>query len=226
MKILVISPHPDDAEIGMGATIAKSSFNGNEVYIIDLTNGEPTPFGTVKKRLSEAKKAYKILKLKERIILDFPNRFLEDKIEYRKKIAEHIRRIRPDILFIPYNFDAHPDHIAAYYLGIGARFYSKLTKSDIKGEPFFTQKVFFYFSSHFKLSINPSFIFPIDKKFFLKKIKAIKVYKSQFSYKPNNRVIETIIENGKYWGNLVNSDFGEPFISPEPIPIKNLQWLI
>lgn len=226
MNILIISPHPDDAELGMGGTIASLASNGINVYILDLTNGEPTPFGSIPERLNEAKKASKILKVKNRIILDLPNRYLEDKIEYRKKVAEQIRKIKPEIMFAPYYIDAHPDHIAAYHLGIASRFYSKLTKSDIKGEPFYPPKIFFYSISHFKINITPSFIFPVTKKFFELKIKAIKSYKSQFSHSPNNKIISIITTIGKYWGNLINSDFGEPFISYEPLAIKNIKCLI
>ena len=46
LDILVIAPHPDDAELGMGGTIAKMIARGWKVGIVDLTDGEPTPFGT------------------------------------------------------------------------------------------------------------------------------------------------------------------------------------
>jgi LmbE family N-acetylglucosaminyl deacetylase len=60
MKILVISPHPDDAELGMGGTIATLTEKKYGVNIIDLTDGEPTPKGDPKTRLKEAKKSAKI----------------------------------------------------------------------------------------------------------------------------------------------------------------------
>ena len=48
-RFLVVSPHPDDAELGLGGTIIKLKKEGHRVYIVDLTSGEPTPFGTEKR---------------------------------------------------------------------------------------------------------------------------------------------------------------------------------
>ncbi|MFP4047765.1 MAG: PIG-L family deacetylase, partial [Bacteroidales bacterium] len=144
MKILVLAAHPDDAEISIGGTLLTCSENGDEVYLLNYTNGEPTPHGTVEKRLQEAGKADKILKIKKRIIMDLPNRYLQDTIENRKKVAEHIRIIKPDVLLVQTHTDQHPDHIAASELGTAARFYAKLTKTDMKGEPYFPPKILYY----------------------------------------------------------------------------------
>ncbi|MCR4413614.1 MAG: PIG-L family deacetylase, partial [Thermoguttaceae bacterium] len=46
LDVLVVSPHPDDAELGMGGTILKLRSEGRSVGVLDLTNGEPTPFGS------------------------------------------------------------------------------------------------------------------------------------------------------------------------------------
>ncbi|MGB5371965.1 MAG: PIG-L family deacetylase, partial [Flavobacteriaceae bacterium] len=40
LDILVFGAHPDDAELGAGATIAKAVDQGKKVGIIDLTRGE------------------------------------------------------------------------------------------------------------------------------------------------------------------------------------------
>ncbi|MCF7874301.1 MAG: PIG-L family deacetylase, partial [Candidatus Omnitrophica bacterium] len=110
-KFLFISPHPDDAELGIGGTILKLKKQGHTVFMVDLTDGEPTPFGTKEKRKKETKKATKILKVDERINLDLPNRYLFDNKEARFLVAETIRKYKPDILFCPYPEDAHPDHL-------------------------------------------------------------------------------------------------------------------
>ncbi len=226
MNVLIIAPHPDDAELAIGGTIVTLAIRGYNVYLLDLTNGEPTPYGTVEKRVKEAKKSAKILKIKKRVILDFPNRYLQDKIEYRIKVAEYIREIRPEILFVPFNIDAHPDHIAAYSIGIAARFYAKFTKTKMKGEPFYPPKLLFYFCTHMKLNVNPSFVFPIKRKEFKKKLNAIKSYNSQFSYGKNRAVPEFVESLGKYWGKLIGADYGEPLYTPEVIGIKDLDCIL
>ena len=53
MDMLVVAPHPDDAELGMGGTIAKMIDLGWQVGILDLTTGEPTPHGSLEIRQVE-----------------------------------------------------------------------------------------------------------------------------------------------------------------------------
>ena len=45
-SILVIGPHPDDQELGMGGTIARLVSQKHHVHLVDMTNGEPTPLGS------------------------------------------------------------------------------------------------------------------------------------------------------------------------------------
>ena len=54
MNILVVAAHPDDAEIGMGGSIAMLAEQGHSVLIADLTDGSPTPRGDRATRLTEA----------------------------------------------------------------------------------------------------------------------------------------------------------------------------
>ena len=56
-NILVVGPHPDDQELGMGGAIAKLTSQGHNVLLLDMTNGEPTPHGSVDIRAKEAAKA-------------------------------------------------------------------------------------------------------------------------------------------------------------------------
>ena len=106
-----------------------------------------------------------MLGVKSRTVLDLPNRYLMDGIETRKKVATVIRKIRPQVLFLPYWIDAHPDHVQATQIGEAARFYAKLTKSDIPGEPCYPDHIFYYLCSHFRLHITPSFILDISREF-------------------------------------------------------------
>ena len=44
-NILVVGPHPDDQELGMGGTIVRLVQQGHHVLLLDMTDGEPTPYG-------------------------------------------------------------------------------------------------------------------------------------------------------------------------------------
>lgn len=210
---MCVGAHPDDIEMGMGGTVASIVSRGHEVLLLDLTNGEPTPHGSPEIRKKESENAARILGTK-RITLDLPNRFLEDTIENRKKIAEVIRSFQPEFIFAPYFDDGHPDHIAASKLVDAARFYAKLTKSDIKGEPFYPKRVVYYFPIHIKLRIQPSFIVDISDYLEIKK-KAIYCYESQFILPKKEFILESLIMENLYWGLQANTKAGEPFYQKE-----------
>ena len=142
LDILVVAPHPDDAEVGMGGAILKFRAEGLAVGVLDLTNGEPTPHGSPEIRQRETAEATKVLKLEWRENLGLPNRSLEPTLEARAKLATVFRRTRARWIFAPYWLDAHPDHVAATQLVEAARFWSKLTKTYRPGEPFYPERIF------------------------------------------------------------------------------------
>ena len=152
LDVLVVAPHPDDAELGMGGAILKLKEEGLAVGVLDLTDGEPTPHGSVEVRASETAAATKILGLDWRENLGLRNRSLEPTLEARKQVAEVIRRVRPRWLFAPYWTDAHPDHVAATQLVEAARFWAKLSKSDMSGEPFHPERIYNYYCVHLKMA--------------------------------------------------------------------------
>ena len=61
LDVLVVAPHPDDAELGMGGAILKFLSEGLKVGILDLTDGEPTPHGNIETRAREMLAATEVL---------------------------------------------------------------------------------------------------------------------------------------------------------------------
>ena len=92
-SILVFGPHPDDQELGMGGTVAKLVGQGHRVHLVDMTNGEPTPFGTPEKRAVESAAAARVLGV-ERTLVGLPNRQVVHSIEARHRVAACPRRPR------------------------------------------------------------------------------------------------------------------------------------
>ncbi|MBU0600642.1 bacillithiol biosynthesis deacetylase BshB1 [bacterium] len=235
IDVLAIGAHPDDVELGMGATIAKLVRLGFKAAILDLTDGEPTPYGSKELRLKESLESAKILKV-ERSILSLPNRYLLDTIENRKEIAGQIRKIRPKIVFAHYWVDRHPDHIAASQLSEAAVFYSKLTKSDLPGQPLEIEKIYYFYPFHLRLSIKPSFIMDVSEDF-SKKIESLKAYQSQFienqfienqfiDNEKNSPIFDYLRKQSEYLGSLIKRSFGEAFISKETVGISSIFDLI
>jgi len=227
VTVLAVSPHPDDVECGMGGSIINFIKLGHEVHVVDLTNGEPTPHGTPEIRQRECDKATSLLGLTSRTTLDFPNRYLFDTIDVRKKVAEIIRKVKPEILFLPYWEDAHPDHVEAARIGEAARFYAKLTKTDMAGDSWYPRRILYYQWTHLRVQISPAFILDISDVFG-KKVEVVKSYESQFAFTVDKWkcVNNSLHSYGQYYGELIGAHYGEPFVCREKIGLRDIGGLL
>ena len=227
LDVIVVAPHPDDAELGMGGAIMKMIADGLAVGVLDLTSGEPTPFGSLEKRASETAKATEILGLSWRQNLGLPNRSLEANLENRRAIAEVFRQTKPKWIFAPYWEDAHPDHVAATQLIEAARFWSKLSKTDMKGERFHPERIYNYYCVHLKMTPQPAFVLDISE-FWEKKFAAISAFHSQFvEGRPQSpSFLDKLRDEASYWGKTIGVEYGEPFASREPIGLTGLGGLV
>jgi bacillithiol biosynthesis deacetylase BshB1 len=228
LDVLVIAPHPDDAELGMGGAIVKLLAEGLQVGVLDLTDGEPTPRGSVEIRAKETAAATKILGLSWRENLGLVNRQLEPTLEARERLASVIRQVRPRWLFAPYWTDAHPDHVAATQLVEAARFWAKLTKTDMPGQPHHPGRIYNYFCVHLKMAPQPAFILDISQQWPLK-MAAIECYQSQFVHgRPTTAptFLDRLRDQAAYWGQMIGTQYGEPFACREPIGLRSMESLV
>ncbi|WP_153555712.1 bacillithiol biosynthesis deacetylase BshB1 [Roseimaritima sediminicola] len=225
MDMLVIAPHPDDAELGMGGTIAKMIDAGWDVGILDLTSGEPTPHGSESLRVEETAAASRTLGVRWRENAGLPNRSLQPTLEARRIVASYIRQTRPRWLFAPYWQDAHPDHHAATEIIEAARFWAKLSKTDMPGEPFHPERIYYYYCIHLRQAIQPAWIMDISEQW-ERKLESIRCYESQFiTGRPTEppTLIDRFRDDAAYWGRLINRRYGEPFASREPVAVRSLR---
>jgi N-acetylglucosamine malate deacetylase 1 len=228
LDVLVIAPHPDDAELGMAGAIMRFLDEGLRVGVLDLTDGEPTPHGSPVIRARETDAATEILGVEWRENLGLLNRRLEATLEARARVAGVIRQTRPRWLFAPYWVDSHPDHIAATELVEAARFWAKLTKSDLVGEPHHPERVFYYFGVHIKLVVPPAFVLDISR-YWDRKRAAIECYQSQFVVgRPTEppTFLDRWRDQAAYWGGTIGVAYGEPFLSREPIGLTTMNGVV
>jgi LmbE family N-acetylglucosaminyl deacetylase len=124
-RALFFAPHPDDAEIGAGATIAKWTDRGTEVILCVVTNGaagsnDPDTDRTVliETREREQREAARLLGISQVVFLGYEDGSVEDSHELRRDIIREIRRHRPDVVvgpdpslfYAPFGYVNHPDH--------------------------------------------------------------------------------------------------------------------
>jgi bacillithiol biosynthesis deacetylase BshB1 len=222
-SFLVIGPHPDDQELGMGGTIARLVEQGHRVHLIDMTSGEPTPLGSPEARQRESAAAAKILGV-ERTQLGLVNRQVVHDIPSRYKLAAAIRVHKPDALFLPYPLDAHPDHVAVTRIGEDARFDAKLTKTDIPGQPWHPKRIIYYFCTHLRISFQPTFCIDISAQID-KKMAAVAAYETQFTLNrsPVPEMVKTI---AAYFGGRIGVPYAEPFFTHEVLGFSGLSELV
>ena len=224
-QILVVGPHPDDQELGMGGTIAKLVSQGHDVLLLDMTSGEPTPHGSPEVRAKESAAAAEILGVK-RTTINLPNRFVEHSIAARHAVAAVIREHQAEIVFAPYFEDAHPDHVATSRIVEDARFDAKITTLDLAGEPIYPKWLFYYYATHLRIIPTPSFL--IDTTGFgEQKREAIVAYESQFILPEKNRpIVGWIDAQDKYFGGRLCTETAEPFYTREPIGLDGITGLL
>ncbi len=224
-NVLVVGPHPDDQELGMGGTIARLAQQGHQVLLLDMTNGEPTPHGSIPQRQKEWNEAARILGVQRRL-LDLPNRRVQHSLDARHGVAGVIRQHQASIVFLPFPEDAHPDHRATTRIVEDARFDAKLTKTDLPGDPIYPKWMFYYYCTHLRHVASPTFCVDITGQMDIKE-RSILAYESQFVVPESNRQVVTWIRqmNG-YMGSRIGAEYAEPFFTTEPLGLGSLAGLV
>lgn len=222
----------------MGGSVALFALQGHDVTLLDLTDGEPTPFGDPATRAREAAAAAAALadgapRPIRRIRLDLPNRRVEHTLAARHQVAGVIRATQAQVIFTPYFEDAHPDHLAATRIVEDARFDAKLTGIDMPtppgfdtaGPPTYPRWLFHYYATHLRIVPQPSFIIDTSRTAAAKQ-RAIAAYRSQFELNPGNRAIPAwIAQQDAYFGSRIGAAAGECFFAREPLGLSGLAEL-
>ena len=238
LDILVFGSHPDDAELGAGATIAKEISNGKKVGIIDLTRGELGTRGSAQIREREAATAAEILGVTVRENLEFADGFFMNDQKHKMGVIRMLRKYCPDIVLCNAIEDRHIDHGRGSKLVSDACFLSGLVKIDSKmegddqwQEPWRPKHVYHYIQWK---NIKPDFVVDVSG-YIDKKVEAILAYSSQF-HDPNSDEPETPISSKNFLdsvnyrardlGRLIGVDHGEGFTTERFPSINSLDDLI
>lgn len=232
LDVIAVGAHPDDVEIGCGATLAKLVEQGYRVGIVDLTDGEPTPGSpSPEVRAEEAARAAEILGVHHRTTLDLANRRLMDSYEARVALAKELRRWRPRLLLSlgEKTPTASPDHWQAVQITEAAMFYSRLTKWDDQFDhlpPHRIDGLLHYSLNFYSLDPPPGHSFVVDvTSTFEKKLAAVRAYASQFP--PEKQHIFARLEAmAHYFGEAAGFVRGERLSSPRAVGVRDVMGLV
>lgn len=236
LDILAFGAHPDDVELGCGATIAKEVSLGKKVGIVDLTRGELGTRGSADLRDIEAANAAQTLGVSVRENVKFADGFFINNKEHQLEIIKMIRKYQPDIVLCNAIDDRHIDHPKGSKLVSDACFLSGLLKIEtefngVTQEKWRPKQVYHYIQWK---NIEPDFVMDVTG-FIDKKIDAVKAYSSQF-FDPSSKEPETpitsknFIESIEYrandLGRLIGVEYAEGFTSERYVAVENLDKLI
>lgn len=236
LDILAFGAHPDDVELGCGATIAKEVANGKKVGIIDLTRGELGTRGSADLRDIEAATAAKILGVSVRENLAFADGFFVNDKKHQLEIIKMIRKYKPEIVLCNAVNDRHIDHGKGSQLVSDACFLSGLLKieTELDGklqEKWRPKHVYHYIQWK---NIEPDFVVDVSG-FIDKKHNSVMAYSSQF-YDPNSNEAETPITSKNFidsinyrardLGRLIGVEYAEGFTVERYVAVDSLSNLI
>lgn len=208
-KILVLSPHTDDAELGAGGTIIKFIEEKKEIlWVVFSTAEESLPKEMEKDTLEkEFLSVTKKLDLREDqyIINHFQVRKLHEK---RQEILELLVQIRnkflPDLVIGPSLNDFHQDHIIVTTEMVRA----------FKG----AASIISYELPWNHVTFNTQLFVKLDKKHIEDKIELLKLYNSQITKRRSYFSEEFILGFARTRGVQLNTEFAEAF--------EVIRWMI
>jgi N-acetylglucosamine malate deacetylase 1 len=210
-----------------GGTVIKMVQAGYEVGLLDLTRGESGTRGSVSLRAKESERASKVMGIAYRDNLGLPDAALEHSREYKLKIAQKIRDLRPRTVILPYWKGRHPDHFISGQIGYEACFLAGLARLPLKGQPYRPFKIIY--ASLYVPSVKPTFVVDITSQF-EKKLEAILSYSSQFSARRDLRNLfpsradlrDRVGSLARHFGLMIGVRYGEPFVTREVAAVEDI----
>ena len=231
--LLVLSPHTDDAEIGLGGTLALLAERGAATWVVDLTRGELGTNATVEERWTEAGKASSVLGLTGRAQLELPDGFVDaSDPEQVGAVVSVIRSLRPRWVVTAPDPVRHPDHVETPVLVAKACFMAHLASLQPgipsftlweNGVPWPTPVETWRIEALMSVCPSgekPSLYFDVSDTW-QRKIEALGCYASQFD--PGDGRRPTAINNSDFlprierrarnWGRRAGCDFAEALMT-------------
>jgi bacillithiol biosynthesis deacetylase BshB1 len=228
VDVLAIGPHPDDAELMCGGTLARCADQGYRTAILDLTRGELGTRGTPDRRAEEAARAVGILGISVRANADLPDAGVVNSDESRRRLVAVLRDLRPRVVILPFPRGRHPDHRVAAELGRDACFLAGLANYGDRAPPHRPHKILHALSFR-EDPIKPTFVVDISEQFERKR-EAIQAYGSQFdgvvqageAYPTGQPLYELVETQNRHYGSLIRRPFGEPFHTEETVEVEDV----
>jgi LmbE family N-acetylglucosaminyl deacetylase len=213
-KIIVIAPHPDDETLGCGGTLLKyksNNFEINWLIVTDIKKEDGWSEKIIKQREKEINRIKKFYGFKNVFRLNFSTALL-DQVSRKLiigKISQIFKKIKPNIVYMPYRGDIHSDHKIVFDCSLSAsKNFRQTTIEEINCYETLSETEFA--SPNIKEKFDPNFFIDITN-FFKKKITAFSFYKSEQMKKNLPRNKTAIKALARYRGSRIGVSYAEAF---------------
>jgi len=202
-QVMVVTPHPDDAEYGVAGTVVRWVSQGKGIVYVVCTDGDKgtsdasvKPEELAKTREEEQIAAANLLGVREVIFLRHSDQGLEDTPEFRKEIVRLVRMYRPETVVTadPYRrYIWHRDHRMTGQVTLDAIFpyardifsYPDLTKEGL--DPHKVKEVLLWGTEDVNYRSDITETFDV-------KLSALQCHKSQVGHIPLQELEERLRE--------------------------------
>ena len=210
-KIVVITPHPDDEVLGLGATISRFAAMNIEVSILIVSGHLPPLYDQKLFDISkiEAEKAFKIMNVSNWEFLEIPATTVHQVpvAELNGKIKNFLKLHNPDWVFIPFP-DRHIDHRTIFDSSVVS------CRPTNKNFPKVVLAYETLSETHWNVpGIEPTFVpdlFVDTSNYMKQKEKALNSYQSQIDGN-QSRSVEACMALAKFRGSQNGCDYAEAF---------------
>jgi len=213
LKVLVVSPHPDDETLGAGGTLLRLKKEGHKIFWLNFTNKNPafgyTPKETAKRKqvVQRVCRMYAFdgffdLGLKPAAVAELSRR------ELVNKVSGIIQAVKPAVVIMPYHYDIHSDHRAVFDTlcsatkSFRAPFIQEILMMEIVSETEFAAS---------RKGFVPNYFVDISA-YMEKKIRVIKEYREELNKHPFPRSILNIRALATFRGATAGCKFAEGFV--------------
>ena len=239
LEVLAFGPHPDDVELFCGGLLSLMAGQGHRTGIVDLTRGEKSSRGTPETRAAETEAASRALGLTLRENLGLPDGWVSPWSGFEApeperartapvaRVVEVLRRLRPELVLVPWQQERHPDHEATSALVTRALFFASVRKFEAEppGAAFTPRQVLYYPLRHLA---EPSFVVDVTAVH-ARKMAAIHCYASQVQPRadgPQTLVgsplsLTSLEARDAFYGARIGVARGEPYITRETLGLAD-----
>lgn len=212
MKILVVSPHPDDETLGAGGTLLKMKKMGHQIFWLNVTDMKEDDGWGIKEvshRQSQIERVKEFYGFSGFYNLSLPPTKLMqiDEGMIIAKIRTVFNEVEPEWLILPGQYDAHSDHRVVYNCCMAcaksfrAPYIRRITTMEILSE---TEQGFQ------KEKFEPNLFVNITNEL-EDKLEAMKIYDTEIEEVPFPRSLENIKALAAVRGGASHCRYAEAF---------------